>query len=207
MKKINTVLNIVLIIAVIILFWLFFNKNGKETATAKQTTEDSTANMVNHFPIAYVNSDSIMDKYKLVLDMKEDFKNQTEAFQTKLESKMKKFQADVQKFQKDARYMVPAEVEKKRKQYMARQDAITNMRDELSKKLANKQDTMNIVLKKKVTDLLKKNKKELQYNIVLGYSEIGNILYADSMMNITDQVIKELNAQYDAAHKDTDKEK
>lgn len=51
-----------------------------------------------------------------------------------------------------------------------------------------------------VNAYLKQYGKEKDYNFILGATESGNIVYAADGTDITDEVLKGLNAQYDRQH-------
>ena len=201
MKKINTILNIILSVAVIVLFILVFKNNHvDQTLSTKQKKIDSVKKdkPETQLPVAYINNDSLMNNYKLVKDMKAQFNAKMNAYQNELQQKMAKLNGDIKKFQDNARYMTQDEGQKKQKALMQRQQDLAQMRDNLSQRLSDEEDTMNKMLKQKVNKLLKEHSKKEKYQLIFAYSDASDILYVDSAMDITDTIIKELNAQYEA---------
>jgi outer membrane protein len=137
-----------------------------------------------------------MEKYELVTDMKQKLETRMKDYENSFQAKLKKFEKDVQSFQESARYYTQEEGQKKQMELMGREQELTALKEDLSNKLAEEEHKMNLELKKRISDFLKKQNNQKQYHFILGYSDLTNILYANDSLDITNTVINGLNLEY-----------
>ena len=97
MKQLSTVLNGVLVIAVIILFVLHFSNSG-----AKDVNEvgDGIAVEEDAFPVAYINTDSLLLNYTFAKEVNDQLMGKEEASRADFNEKAKVFQQDAMAFQR-----------------------------------------------------------------------------------------------------------
>jgi Skp family chaperone for outer membrane proteins len=86
------------------------------------------------------------------------------------------------------------EMEAREKYLAARQDAILAERDKIAKEIMDETAAINKRLQAVLHDKLSEIKKQEGYDFILSYVDGGGILIADEKYNITDRVLKELNA-------------
>ena len=72
------------------------------------------------------------------------------------------------------------------------------MKDEYQRELANDEYMINSLLVDTVTNFLKRYNKDLKFDYILGYNKNGNIFLTNDTFNITNQVLVELNKEYQA---------
>jgi outer membrane protein len=188
----STILNIVLVIAVGVLFYLHFS-----SPASSQTAVAGGAKQVpaGSFKIAYFETDSIQnhfDYYKeIVAEL--DAKNQANS---KVLGELKGvFASKYQDLQKVAQTLTQAEL-------AARQQELTNIENAFRGKEKMMNDEMQDLqfrkmqdVKKKIEDYLKEYNKDKGYAFVFSNSE--NLMYfRDSSYDITQDVVNGLNKQY-----------
>jgi outer membrane protein len=61
---------------------------------------------------------------------------------------------------------------------------------------------MNVALIDSVMNFLKRYNEKYKFDYILGFTKGGNILYANDTLDVTNDVIKELNAAYLLKHGD-----
>ncbi len=205
MKNTSVITQIILAIAVVVLYILHFtgNKNNIPKISEKNPRAiDSTTKAIStelpDFSIVYINSDTLMEKYELVIDMKQKLETRMKDYENSFQAKLKKFEKDVQSFQESARYYTQEEGQKKQLELMSREQELTALKEDLSNKLAEEEHKMNLELKKRISDFLKKQNNQQPYHFILGYSDLTNILYANDSLDITTTVINGLNQEYKA---------
>jgi len=152
--------------------------------------------------VAFVNNDSILSHYELVKKMRAD-----------LEAKGKRLESEVaaqqQAFEKDAAYF-QEQVKKKALsdqsaqeiygQLQQNQQKIYALRDRYSAELQQSQMDMNVAFIDSVMNFLKRYNEKYKFDYILGFTKGGNIFYANDTLDITKDVIKELNAAYLQKH-------
>jgi outer membrane protein len=202
-KNNSSIIQIILAIAIVVLYILHFTGNKNNSTKISETplpSVDSTAKItlteLPDFSIVYINSDTLMEKYELVTDMKQKLETRMKDYENSFQAKLKKFEKDVQSFQESARYYTQEEGQKKQMELMGREQELTALKEDLSNKLAEEEHKMNLELKKRISDFLKKQNNQKQYHFILGYSDLTNILYANDSLDITNTVINGLNLEY-----------
>ncbi|OIP03713.1 MAG: hypothetical protein AUJ97_04075 [Bacteroidetes bacterium CG2_30_32_10] len=195
-RKINIglSLNILLLISVVILYILFF--------TTKQKSDDTNpiTNGKNKIQtIAFVNSDSLMEHYNFVNDLKTSLEANKKLLESQFTSKQNYFQKQIADLEtKVSTYLVSKEDAQKKAMEM--QQELMELNQTLSEKLSQQELEMNITLLDTISSFMKNYNKKTNYDFILGYSKGGGILFANEAYDITKQVLEELNKQY-AKHK------
>jgi outer membrane protein len=176
------------------------NKDSQATNTAKK---DSTAVVkAESEKIVYVNSDSLLTKYGYFKDLKVKFENKSKSAQADLQSRGQAFQREVAQYQQSAATL-SADQRKTTEERLARkQQELQTYQQNAGGALQQEQATENEKLYDKVADYLKVYAKEKGFKMVLTYSK-GNsaILFADESLDVTHEVLKGLNADYDKTKK------
>lgn len=205
MKNPSVITQSILAIAIVILYVLHFSGNKKEAEKNIQSITHTTDSIPKNTPvelpdfsIVYINSDTLMENYELVKDMKKKLESRMKDYENSFQTKLKKFEKDVQSFQESARYYTQEEGQKKQLELMEREQELTALKEDLSNKLAEEEHKMNVELKKRINDFLKKQNHQKQYHFILGYSDLTNILYANDSLDITTIVLNGLNKEYKA---------
>lgn len=150
----------------------------------------------NQEKTAYVNNKQLIQDYKGLKDTEAEFTSKSEKVKTTLDSLAKEFQKDVQAYQKEAESMSASARKEKEQALMTRQQELRQQQRTIGQVL-NQQSTKAIdsiitVVKGFVADY----GKEHGYTYIFGATEAANIMYAKEDKNITEEILKELNAAY-----------
>lgn len=172
------------------------NKDTKTTEPAKKT--DSTTTAVASEKIVFVNSDSLLTKYGYYKDLKVKFENKSKSAQSDMQAKGQAFQREVAQYQQTAQTLA-ADVRKTTEERLARkQQELQTYQQNAGSAIQEEQAKENEKLYDKIALYLKGYAKTKGYKMVLTYAK-GNsaILYADESLDVTTEVLKGLNADYD----------
>lgn len=151
--------------------------------------------------IAYVNGDSILFHFA-------DFRKESDAMEIKqkkaeaeLQAKGEALEREVNAYQQKAQTgtLTGKEMEAREKYLTSRQQAILAERDRMAKEIMDETASINKRLQAVLHEKLNGIKEKEGYDFILSYVEGGSILIADEKYDITDQVLKELNAESGAA--------
>ena len=210
MKQVSLIINIVLLAAVSILFYMNISlkKNveamggATNSSNVLQTPATLSANNVNlkDAKIAYLNIDSLDYKYQYIVDNSKEYANKQMALESQLNSMAAKFQADYQDFQQAAQAGVRGEAElNKQKSQLeqqqydvaSKQKQLENLGEEVGKKRGE--------MLKKVSDYIAKYNNG-KYDYILAYTaaNISSVLYAKPGLDLTKEIVDGLNAEYKA---------
>ena len=208
MKKVSLVLNIVLIIAVGVLYFLHFNNQHKVTKIDDQV--DSLAVEENAAPngeIVYVNIDTLLQNYDMYYDLSADLNSKQKKLEAELNSKSKSYQQGVSDYQNKVQkgLVTRSTAQQMEQQLMQEQQNLMQLRDNMSQQLAEEQQVMNRQLINNIIEYLKKYNKDHNYKYIISNSFGGPLLYSNKTLDITRDVLNGINAQYKSTHEDKTK--
>lgn len=220
MKQINTLINVVLAVAVIALFVMYFNlkKSIAPPAPVAQTEVDSTdlqdgnldsllSKRVLDFPIACVNLDTVSAHFtygKLRAEKQEASiryrQNQYEKQLKALDSERIKTMTQIQNG--TTVFTSQSQVDAWQQDWQKRAEKATQDQAQYEQTVIEQQSKLLNELNTSLRDFLKKYKKELNYSYVLPAGTAGTVLYANDSLDISQEVIKALNKAYASKIKD-----
>lgn len=169
-------------------------KNDTGEAATSSTTQATASRIV------YVNTDTLLTNYDYYKDVVKEFENKRFAAENELQRRSKSFQNEVALFQRQVQAggMSQQQGQTKQQQLAAKEQEIMMYRDNTSTALAEEQAAKTDELISNIQEYLKKYNEDDLYDMVIGYSKGGGVLYAKDEMDITAQVLKGLNEEYAA---------
>ena len=206
-QRISLILNGVLTIAVIVLYFLHFNsqKSTNVEAITKDTLQEATLELdslpnlgSNNGAIAFIDLEELTKKYKFYNDGKNSIENFFKTKQSLLMKKKQIFEENVGRYEQLAPSLTPEVREKREKDLAEEQQGLMELNEKLNKELQDKEISFEKEFLSKIDDYLKVLSKEKNYSYVFTYIK-GNpatIVYAKDTLNISTQVIHALNEQY-----------
>ena len=193
MKNISIALNIVLTIAVGVLFFLHFSSSPK--CSGQETTEGISVGEKN---IAYIDIDSLINKYDLFYDLQSKLVESQKKSESELNSKSQAFEKEATDFQNKVQkgLITRAQAEEMQKTLMAKEQNLYALRDQLRIKLQEEEQVMMRQLRNSIDEFLVEYNKNGQYSYILSYTFGGPVLLANKNLNITNSVIEGINKSY-----------
>jgi len=199
---ISLIINAVLIIAVIILFVKMPSGANDDTVVV---SNDSTPVLDvsklhekgENAVVVYYNGDSLNTKSKLILDIQNDILTAQADAEKKLQSKQSELMAWDKKW-RDKGMLTSTEEMQYAKDGEKKQMELMTMQQELEQELYALQNNLTLTgyarIAKFTQDLALKN----GYDYVLSYQLGGQLMFANSKMDITSELIEMMNADWDA---------
>jgi outer membrane protein len=198
MKNGLLVLNIILLIAVGVLFYLHFSTPGKQSASSAGTVLSGNPDIPagsSNVRIAYIEMDSLENAFTVIRDVKSELARREEAMTNELNGLEKRYRSRGQELQAQAATMNQVQSEAAQKEMMQLEQTIRGRKQELDQQYQNLyMDKMKDV-KTRIENYLKEYNKDKGYTYILAY-EPGLFYYKDSTFNITGDVIQGLNKKY-----------
>ena len=195
MKQIHYVIEAVLAVAIIILFIMMPRSSASKAKTTNPKAEQAAATL----PIAFVRMDSLASQYEYYRDINKQLAAEAEQNQRTLATKMTAMQKAAEDFQRSLRINAFTSEDAAR----AEQEKILKMQEEgqrlelsMTQNLANKQAEANDKMYRIVREQVSEMNKDGKYRYILTNVGLENLLYADSTLDITDDVVKFLNDHY-----------
>lgn len=201
MKGTSLIVNVVLFIAVIVLFILHFAGNNKGDAVAKVKNVEAKGGL----KIAYVKADSVVLNYDLSQDLHNEFTKKQEAYTNEYGKKRQSFEKEVAAFQEKYQrggFLTKERAQQEQDRLVSKENEIKKLDQELSTKLATIQQENSQKIMTNLSDFLKRYNEKAGYDYILTES---SILLGPDTNNITSEVLSALNEEYNA-QKDSSEE-
>ncbi|MBC7652747.1 MAG: OmpH family outer membrane protein [Deinococcales bacterium] len=191
MKNFTLGLNVVLAIAIAVLFYLHFSSTKKKIPNTTPATQTNN----NNFKIAYFESDSLETGFEYYKQISKELgaseqqkRNELLAQRNAFVEKVKEYQAKGQSMTQMEAAKANQDVEERQKQIQANEQTKSQeIQDERFKKLQD--------VKKKIEEYLKEYNKNNTFSFILSSSS-DLMYYKDSTYDITKDLIKGLNEKY-----------
>lgn len=196
MKKLSVILNVVLLAAVAVIYVLHFTGGKKSNKT--NNNEGNLPVEVTSSGIAYVNIDTVIFKFDMFKDKRDLLVEKQKSSENELTAKGQSYEKGVLDYQNKASkgLITRATAQEMEQSLMAQQQALVELRDQLSYALAEEEQVMNRQVLEYITTYLDSVKSEFNFQYILGKSFGGQILYSDDALDITAKVIEGLNKKY-----------
>lgn len=174
-------------------------KTDTHSAPATQNTTGAPGTAAGG-RIAYVNIDTLQEKYEYFRVKKAEMEKKAASLDAEVERMAQNLQNEYTAFQKKAQAgtLTQTEGEAGQRKLQQLQQNIENRRQTLGAQLMKEQEAFNKDLKKRLDNYLIKYNADKGYDYILSYAEGGSILFANKALDITEDVVKGMNA--DAAN-------
>jgi outer membrane protein len=196
MKKLSLWLNIILIIAVAGIYFLHFSGN-KSTKT--ENSVDGTEQLIDRdFAIAYVNIDSLITKYNLFIDRRDELTQKKNESEAEMQIQSNKFDKEVQDYRNNASkgLITRTKAQMVEQQLAQKQQELYAKGESLQRQLMEEEQVMYRQVLNEVMEYLKDYNTDYNYKYIFSNSFGGQLLYTDNSLNITTDVLTGLNEKY-----------
>ncbi|QEC68909.1 OmpH family outer membrane protein [Panacibacter ginsenosidivorans] len=195
MNKFLLGLNLVLVIAVGVLYYMYFDYTRSDI----HDRQHAQAAAANTFKIAYFELDSLQTNYEYYKEVKDyltkkdsDYGQQLNAIRNRYQNKLKEYQDKGPTLSQSQQSDYEQQLMKLQNDYQTTEANINSeMQAEMLEKLQG--------VKMKIQDFLKAYCANKGYAYVFASSKDDDIYYKDTIRNITDSIIIGLNEQYKAS--------
>ncbi|MBA4850928.1 OmpH family outer membrane protein [Emticicia sp. BO119] len=148
--------------------------------------------------IVYVNTDTLLNKYDYYKDISKASENKRFQLENDLQNKARTFQNKVAFFQQRAQqgHMTQEQAQTTQMQLQQEEQNLMAYRDKNAQQLAQEEAKKTEDILNKIHDYLKEFNTGDKYDMVIGYSKGGGVLFAKEDLDITKQVLEGLNKKY-----------
>ncbi|MDD3687288.1 MAG: OmpH family outer membrane protein [Bacteroidales bacterium] len=197
-SKISLIISgIALATSIVVLIISFSSKKGPETDSSKHSGNVSidTTGKAN---IAYVNLDTILAEYDFSIKLQEDLLTQQKKAEANFNAKMAALEKKYKDFQEKARlgsFLSQSSMESQQQELMQEEANLQRYQQEATNELLMLQDSLNNVIFDSVVNFINEEYKD-KYMLILGNIAGANIIYAADGLDITRDVVDQLNERY-----------
>ncbi len=199
MKKLSIVLYVVLFLAVIGLYFLHFTGGKKD----RKSETSGTVTEIPSGGIAYINIDSVVFKFDMFLDRRNDLMSKQKNAEAELNSKGTQYEKGAKDYQDKVNkgLVTRATAAQMEQSLIQQQQELVTLRDKLQSNLMEEEQVMNRQVLEYITNFLNENKSDYNYQFILGKSFGSVVLYSDNSLDITKKVLDAINKKYQAEKK------
>lgn len=189
MKNISLILNIVLLVAVAVLYYLHFSGD-------KSTSVSSDSGIPTDIRIAYVNADSLAKYYDYLKETRDIMEAKTKRMDQDFQKRAQGLQNEFTAYQRNVNNMTLGQVKATEEDLAKKQQNLQLYQQRLSQEVMQDEARINRELYEKVTAYLSKYGKEKGIQYILKFDNTSDVLHAASALDVTSDVIKGLNEEY-----------
>lgn len=193
MKNLSLIINAALIIAVIVLFIQVQSLKSKEPGGSIAKSKDELPMPDGNLSVVYVNSDTLLEKYGYYQNLKKQMEKNQKLAEAQIQSKADQLQKEISAYQEKGAGMSEMERMKEEERLGRMQEEAVSFRKQLLEKLSNEEEAYQDSLHNRLVSFLKQYNKSRKYKFILGYQRGAGILLADDSLDITSQVLEEIN--------------
>ena len=190
-NNISIGLNVVLLIAVVVLYVLHFSGDSG----SGEYKEVGSATPVD-LSIAYVNSDSLLKNYDFFKELEMQLIEKRDKLNAEYQNRAEGLQKEISNFQTTAGNMTISQARAVEEDLRKKQQNLMMYQEQLAQQLMQEEAKMNSDLYDKVSNYLHDYGLNKDLQIVLTYTKGSGVLYANDSLDITDQIIIGLNDAY-----------
>ncbi len=202
MKTFSTILSVILLLAVAFLYYHVFAGKSPTAAPAVKTTS-STASIKEavHAPIAYVELDSLNEKIIYIKEKRKVLEAEQRAIETEWQNGYRGLENQKNNFIKKGDAITQQMAEQFQGQLIQQQQKIDEKKQLLTQKLSERSYKFMDDIQKKLKDFLAEYNKEKNYMYILTTGTgLDYMVYKDSSLNITDDVVNGMNEKLKKAN-------
>lgn len=194
------VINVLLVVAV---GWLYFDFYGKKSEKkVVQTVVNNTKSTAGNAPIAYVELDSLNEKITYIKEKRRALEAEQKVIESEWQRSMRSLEAQRDNFVKRGDAITQAEAEKFQGQLIEQQQKIEANKQNAAQRLSEKSYVFMDDIQTKLKTFLKEYNKDQRYMYILtSGTGLDYMIYRDSTLNITDDVIKGMNEKMSSLKK------
>jgi outer membrane protein len=187
MKNFSVALNAVLVLAVAFLYYKTFSgvkvSKGSDAGTALSG-------------IYYINIDTLNEKLDFLTVRQEELEKKEIDADVSLKQKGAELEREIMAYQSQAQQglLTPKQMQSVEQRLAKRQQSLMMERDSITSSLLKESQEINKILSEKLKKQIGIFSEANNCQLVLGYTEGSNVLFADESMNITKQILEKMNS-------------
>ncbi|MGN6618203.1 MAG: OmpH family outer membrane protein [Ilyomonas sp.] len=197
MNKILLTLNIILLIAVGALYYLYYLYTNSDE---HKITEANKA-VANSYKVAYFELDSLQNQYEFYKEIRDYLNSKDAQITKKLNELRNNYMNKVKEYQQKGPTMSQTEQGEFQQVLMNMQNNYSQQEHDLGQDMQAEQMRKLQEVKKKIQDFLKTYCRDQGYAYVFASDDYDNLYYKDTVRDITPEVVRLLNEDYKKSKK------
>jgi len=191
MKNLSIGLNVALLIAVAVLYYLHFASPSSKTNSA-----GNNGVLLQDAKIAFINADSVLKYYSFLEVNKKELEAKGSKLEQDFRDRAQSLQNDVNQYQRTVNNMTFGQAKAAEEDLAKKQQNLQMYQQRLQQELAIEEGKLNRELYERITKFLKGYASQNNLQVVLKYDPTSDVLFGGETLDITQAVIDGLNTEY-----------
>ena len=145
---------------------------------------------------AYIDVNVLFEEYKGTKASKKNFEAKKLVLQSNVDSLLNDWKKELKYYEKERSSMSKKELALKQELLSNKQQQINGYQQAIQKQIREEEQKLTQTVFNQLNAYIKEYGKEKGYKYILGATGSGGLLYADETDNITEEVLKGLNQEY-----------
>ena len=145
----------------------------------------------------YVDVNKLIDGYKRTKIVRTEFEVKAKTLNANVDSLMTDWQNELKIYEKERSGMSEKELELKQEVLGNKQQQINNYQQAIQKQIQEEDKKATQTVVNDINDYVKEYGENNGYKLIFGASGSGNIMYASEGADLTDDILKGLNKEFD----------
>jgi outer membrane protein len=191
-KSLSLILNVVLFIAVGILFYFHFSEDKGVEVKELEAQELATGDI----KIAYINADTVLKHYDFFKKKQSELEEKQKKMDQDYRNRAEGFQSEVNNYQQNISNLTIGQAKALEEDLAKKQQNLRMYQERLTQELLKEEGKINEELYNRVTSFIKEYSLKNDIEVVVKYNQGSDILYAGDAMDITWKIVEGLNSKY-----------
>jgi outer membrane protein len=182
---------------------------GGKKKNQEEDTKIETPVFRDGIKIGYYNQDTLNEQYKLIEAINKEMEGQLRQMNSGFEAKVKNFENWARGYEDKIKnnLLISSEVQKFQEQFQQRQMELAQEEQNLQMQMQQIQNDNLMKAFNRIEDFTKRYAKENGYDLILQYAKGGQVMFISPELDITGDILKGLNAEFEELNGSDEKEK
>lgn len=188
---------------------VFAGCKGTDGGSVSDSAAEVSTRVETVSDIAYVDIDSLIAHYDMYIDLSSQFEAKAKKVEGDLTSRKRRLEKEVKDYQEKASngLLTRSQMAQTEEDLQAKMQSYEQSSQKILAELDEEQQVMTNQVIYAIMSYIKEYNANLRYKMILSTSGSGPVLDADPALNITGEILNELNARYIAEKAKSDKSK
>lgn len=198
MKRINLIINIVIALAVGVLYFLHFQGDTDNTEPVKESPVKASVSSGTEIPIAYVKINSLLSTMAMFADLNDELSTKQLRLETTIGTQYQDFQKEVAGYQDKVSkgLLTRREAQDLEAQLGFKGQELETQRNTYLNELQEEGMVGQNKVINYIMEYLKEYNSDNKFQYIFSYSFGGGLLYASDALDITQEVMDGINQKY-----------
>lgn len=150
----------------------------------------------NKTKIVYIDTNKLILSYHGTKEVQDQLNKKYADWQSKINILGSRLDSSINVFKRDSAQLSTASLQKRKQLLQQQRNQFDNYQEQIQKLAQEEDQKLKMGVLVKLNAIIKKYGQDQGYTIILGATQMSNILYGDPAVDITDRLIEIVNEEY-----------